>query len=103
MIVNKLNLCTACLAIAHASTGSNTNNQLLIEGTTDCPSRELRYEQSCGPKDAAFGATDILPVDEETRVTLRQFNERLVDRTQHRCLASGSARSILPPLRKIQH
>src|SRR5207248_9039698 len=79
------------------------HNQLLVEWATDCSSGQLRYEHGSGPEDATFGAANVLPIDKETRVALCQFDERLIDGSEHRRLALGPARGVLAPLRNMQN
>src|SRR6266496_2890465 len=97
MVVHKLNFCTTCFSIYHARTSGDADDYLLIERAADSASWKLRNERSGCAEDTAFGATYILSINEETRITLRQFYQCLVDCNQHRQLLSGTSWSILLP------
>ncbi len=103
MIVNKLDFRAARLSIYHTRTCSDTHDYLFVEWAANGSPWELRDQRRGRAEYSAFGATYILPVDEEAGITLRQFYQRLVDCSQHGQLLFCAARGILLPLWYMQY
>src|SRR5690242_10221403 len=102
MVVHKLNFCTACLTIDHTGTCCNTHDELLIERAANSAIRELCDQCGGCTEDTAFRTTHVLSINEETRITLRQFYESFVDCAQHHHLPFRPAWSVLLPVGHIQ-
>src|SRR6266566_3622048 len=83
MVVNELNFSTTRFTIYHACTGSDTNDDLFIERTTDSTVGEFVDECGSCAEDAAFWAAHVLTINEEVGVTFCQFCQCFVNSSQH--------------------
>src|SRR5690349_20829932 len=97
MVVNELDFCATGLAVDHTCASGDTYDKLFVQGTTDGAAWELCDEGGGGAEDATFGATHILPVDEEMWVALGEFCQSLVDGGQQGGRTPGAAWGILLP------
>src|SRR5579883_2922828 len=73
VIIDKLDLGAARFAINHTRAGGNAYDDLLVERAADRAVRHFVDQQSGCSEDTAFGAADILAVDKEAIITLREF------------------------------
>ncbi len=103
MIIDKLNLRATGFAINHARARRDAHDHLLVQRATDRAFGHFSDQRGGRAEDAAFGAANILAVDKEAIVAPRQFQQRLVDRAQHRQLAFCAAWRILLPLWHFEH
>src|SRR5581483_11033156 len=98
MVIYELDFSTTRFAIDHASPCRDAHNDLLVQRTANRASRKFGDECIGRSKDTALGTTNILPIDEEIGVPLRQFCQCLINSTQHGGLSHLPSWRILLPL-----